>query len=158
MVNYFQKMKRKNPGMIIKIDLEKAFDKLEWSYIKTTLEFFYFPTQLKNIIMSCITTSRTVILLNRDRTDFFCPTRGTRQGDPLSPYLFILCMKRLSKSIEERVDRKQLDPITLSWWGPHLFFADDLIIMCKVDKKNCHTTKKPTLKNFVKNWVRISTL
>lgn len=90
--------------MILKIDLEKAFDKLEWSFIKDTLLFFGFPDHLSKLIMSCVTTSSIYVLVNGTKTNFFKPSRGIRQGDPMSPYLFILCMERISRGIDSEVN------------------------------------------------------
>lgn len=84
-MTHFQKMKGKNVSMILKIDLEKAFDKIEWSFIRNTLIYFGFAHNIINLIMSCVSTSSISILVNGDHTEFFQPSRGIRQGDPMSP-------------------------------------------------------------------------
>lgn len=105
-VNMFRQSKRKIPNMILKIDLKKAFDKLEWSFIYDTLHHFGFPSRTIQLIISFITTIKVAILINGTRTPFFTPSRGIRQGGPLSTYIFILCMKMLSKKIEQDVTLK----------------------------------------------------
>ena len=95
--------------MALKIDLEKAFDKLEWGFIKHILEFYNFPSNWIELIMSWITTSSPSVLVNGERLNYFLPSRGIRQGDPLSPYIFILCMKYLARLIHNEVESKKLE-------------------------------------------------
>ena len=85
--------------MTLKIDLEKAYDNLEWSFIRDMLIRFNFPLDIIDIIMSCIFTVSTSILFNGEALDPIYPSRGIRQGDLLSSYLFILCMELLGQLI-----------------------------------------------------------
>lgn len=91
--------------------------------------------------MSCVTTSKVAILINGTRTSFFAPSRGIRQGDPLSPYLFILCMKMLSIKIEQAVKIKKMDPHQNLPEGSCYFthsIADDIILISRADEANCN--------------------
>ena len=125
--------------MIVKIDLEKAYDRLEWSFIKMVLEHFGLPENIVKLIMSCVSSTTTSILINGSKMDSFQPTRGIRQGDPLSPYLFILCMEFLGAQISGMCEQNRGDPIKASRNGPsfsHIFFVDDLLLFAKANSKN----------------------
>lgn len=81
--------------------------------------------------MACISSSSLSVLWNGDKSQAFTPTRGVRQGDPLSPYIFVLCMERLSQLITRECEVKRWKPLRLRRTGPplsHLFFTDDLIL------------------------------
>lgn len=83
------------------------------------------------MILNCIKSAKLSVIWNGDRLDGFIPARGLRQGDPLSPYLFVLCMEVLSHKIKTAITSKLWKPCTLSRGGPtlsHLFFADDLLL------------------------------
>ena len=97
--------------MAIKIDLEKVYDKLEWSFIRDMLIRANLPANLIDIIKSCISTISTSILFNGEALDPIYPSRGITQGDPLSPYLFILCMEFLGQLIEEKCNAKLWQPV-----------------------------------------------
>ena len=88
--------------MAIKLDLEKAYDRLEWNFVHRVLEAFHFPLKLSKIIMSCITTTSISILVHGGALQPFEPSRGIRQGDPLSSYIFIICMEYLGHLIEQK--------------------------------------------------------
>lgn len=121
----------KTGWMATKIDLEKAFDRLSWDFIDDTLVDANIPERLRRLIMHCVTTSSMQVLWNGQPTSAFHPQRGIRQGDPLSPYIFVLCIERLSQAISQEVYHDSWKPIQLKRGGPllsHLFFADDLIL------------------------------
>ena len=107
--------KKGNQGyMAIKIDLEKAYDKLEWHFIRDVLTLYNLPQGLIKLIMSCISGSSISVLFNGGKLDSFFPSRGIRQGDLLSPYLFILCMEILGFLIEDQCSSKLWDPLRSS--------------------------------------------
>lgn len=98
--------------MVVKIDLDKAYDQLNWSFIELTLRVAQIPDSLDSTIMDCITSSEMAFLWNGSKTDTFKPTRGIRQGDLLSPYIFVIFMERLSQIIDYSVTQGDWKPIT----------------------------------------------
>ena len=126
--------------MAIKIDLENAYDHIEWSFIRDTLALFKFPKHIISLIMNCVSSLSISVLFNGGALKPFLPSRGIRQGDPLSPYLFILCMEILRALIIEKCKANLWDPVPASKGGiafSYLFFADDLMLFAKVDRRNC---------------------
>ena len=92
--------------------------------------------------MSYVTSVSTSLLFNEGCLEAFKPSRGIRQGDPLSPYLLILCMKFLGYLIEEKCATKLWFPVKASRSGlafSYLFFADDLVLFANANPKNCAT-------------------
>lgn len=84
------------------------------------------------------------MLFNGGAIEYFHPSRGIRQGDPLSPYLFIMCMEFLGALITEKCESKLWDLMMASRGGiafSHLFFVDDLVLFAKADHKNCVAIK-----------------
>jgi hypothetical protein len=133
-VHTMRKSKRKKGDVVYKLDLEKAYDNVSWDFLKSCLEDFGFPTLTINLIMHCVTSSSLSLIWNGNRLPSFIPTKGLRQGDPLSPCLFVMCMEKLSHMILEAVDDSRWKLVTLSRNGPplsHLFFADDVLLFSK---------------------------
>lgn len=133
----FQSMRKKKGAkgwMAIKIDLEKAYDGLWWDFIKDTLHDIGCPNNFVNIVWWCISFSRMKLLWNGDALQEFKPERGIHQGNPLSPYLFVLCIERLFHLNQIAIDQKVWKPIKISKGGPrlsHLASADDLILFAE---------------------------
>ncbi|XP_028127267.1 uncharacterized protein LOC114323788 [Camellia sinensis] len=139
-----KKGKGKVEGMILKIDLKKAYDNISRAFFEQTLNEFGFDKNLIDMIMCCVTTVSTAILWNREPLEELKPEKGLRQGDPLSPYLFVLCMERLSNMISMKAAKNKWKGIQTSRGGPcltHLFFADDLMLFRKADMRTCNTIK-----------------
>ena len=106
LIHSMARKKGRGGVMAIKLDLEKAYDRLERSFIRDTLNLYKFPSRLVSLIMSCVSSSSISILVNGRALKPFYPSRGIRQGDPLSSYLFILCMEVLGALIEEKYKAK----------------------------------------------------
>lgn len=84
----------------MKIDLEKAYDWIDWEYLRWVLQDVGLPSTWISLIMFCITSSQISLLWNGEKIESFIPKYGLHQGDPLSPYLFVLCLERLSHLID----------------------------------------------------------
>lgn len=134
-VIHTMRRKQGNKGlMAIKIDFEKAYDRLRWTFIRDTLLQMNIPLLLVNVIMECVTSASLKVLWNGEPSQSFKPSRGIRQGDPLSPYLFVMCMERLYQTIEEAIVQERWKPIRASRDGPllsNLFFADGIILFAE---------------------------
>lgn len=108
---------------------------MDWNFVQDTLTGLGLPQHLVRVIMFCITTSSFKLLWNGEKSESFSPLRGLRQGDPLSPYIFVLCLECLGQLIQQ-VMRGAWKPIQLLIEGPqlsHLCFADDLILFAQAE-------------------------
>lgn len=114
------------------MDLEKAYDRIHWGFLREVLRITGFKHDLINLVMDCVTSASLAVCWNGEILRPFKPSRGLRQGDPLSPYLFIFCMEVLSQEICSSVNKNEWKVVALWRNGPylsHIFFADDLILI-----------------------------
>lgn len=131
MVHSLSKRKGKKGGFILKVDLEKAYDRVDWGYLEEVLQVTCFQPTLVWLILQYITLVSLSVSWNGELLEAFKPSRGLCQGDPLSPYLFVLCMEVLSQKIERVVHTSQWSAVQPTSGGPklsHIFFADDLLL------------------------------
>ena len=89
------------PGMFLRVDFEKAFDSVSWSFIHKTLDFFGFGTDIKRWISVFYQNIKASVIVNGNVSSSFNICRGCRQGDPLSPYIFLLCVEILGGLIRK---------------------------------------------------------
>ncbi|GJW92169.1 RNA-directed DNA polymerase, eukaryota [Tanacetum coccineum] len=124
--------------MIFKVDFEKAFDSVRWDYLDDVLNKFGFGVKWRKWIQGCLSSSMGSILINGSPSKEFKFYKGLKQGDPLSPFLFILIMESLHISFNKVVQAGFYkgfhidDSLTLS----HLFYADDVVFVGKWGKQN----------------------
>lgn len=107
--------------MTIKVDLEKAYDRLSWDFIEDTLFDVGFPQSLVRVIMQCVCSGSIHLLWNGEITEEFILSRGIRQGDSLSSYIFVLCMEHFSQYIDQLVNYEEWLPVSLNKKGPQTF-------------------------------------
>ncbi|XP_074319503.1 uncharacterized protein LOC141656489 [Silene latifolia] len=85
-----------SPRCMFKLDLQKAYDSIEWGFLEQMLAALNFPEQFRHLIMQCVTTPSYTLNLNGTQFGFFAGRRGLRQGDPISTLLFCVSMEYLS--------------------------------------------------------------
>lgn len=159
-IHSIRSKKQNKNWMALKLDVEKAYDRVSWEFINASLQAAGTPVFLISVIMNAITSSLQ-ILWNGIPTQKFTPIRGIRQGCPLSSYLFVLCMEWLSRIIHVKIDDGSWKPIRLSRNGPalsHLLFADDLLIFCQANIDQAHLLSSMLKHFFDFSGHRISTI
>ena len=118
----------------MKLDMSKAYDRVEWSFIEKMMKRMGFPESWISRVMTCVSTVSYLVLLNGFLGDYFSPQRRLRQGDPLSPYLFVMCTEVLSSIIYNTEIRSEIRGLRICKAAPmitHLFFADDSLFFLK---------------------------
>jgi hypothetical protein len=135
------KMWGKTGYMTLKLDMSKAYDRVEWAFLVEVMKKLGFADRWVELIMTCVTTVKYSVLINGEATGRICPSRGLRQGDPLSPYLFLLCTEALSAQLTKAERIGLLIGVPTSPRGPrinHLFFADDSLLFCRATPAEWH--------------------
>lgn len=118
--------------MVIKLDMEQAYDQVRWSFLKHALHNFDFHTRWITWIMTCVHHPSFSILLNNTPLDFFFSSMGIHQGYPLSPYIFIYCADILYRALFVATSSSALVPYrpasnALSIF--HLLFVDNCLLV-----------------------------
>ncbi|CAL1353631.1 unnamed protein product [Linum trigynum] len=140
-----QYLKTKSQGrdrwMALKLDMEKAYDRVEWGFLFAVMEALGFNDHWMKWIKACVTTVSFTVLLNGNEHGYFRPQRGLRQGDPLSPLLFAIYTEAFSAMLTNAMESQHLHGLKIHRLAPtlsHLFFADDTYLFLRATSSECH--------------------
>jgi hypothetical protein len=126
--------------MAVKLDMSKAYDRVEWSFLESVMIKLGMCRQFVDNVMKCVRLVTYRFKVNGNITDTIIPGRGLRQGDPISPYLFLLCAEGFSALIHDAEERGLLSGMAPS--APsvnHLLFADDSLLLLKATTESANT-------------------
>jgi len=123
----------------IKLDMSKAYDRVEWDFLEKMMHKMGFAAGWVSLIMKCVRSVSYRVKFNRTLTEVVFPQRGLRQGDPLSPYLFILCAEAFSILLQRAELDRSIEGVQICPGAPsinHLFFADDSLIIMRATSES----------------------
>ncbi|KAK2649747.1 hypothetical protein Ddye_017236 [Dipteronia dyeriana] len=125
-------------NVMLKIDMAKAYDQVDWSFLLEVLKSFDFSNIFYNLIGECIKSPWFYVTMNGTFKDFFQSAQGLQQGDPLSPYLFIIMEEVLTRLLRNFFENGRIDRFTHPVGVPlvcHLLYTDDLLIFSNGGQK-----------------------
>ena len=126
--------KGKTGSLALKLDVSKAYDQVEWLFLQGVMQKLGFPKKWIERVMTCVTTTSFSILLNGKPYGNVLPSRGIRQGDPLSPYLFLLCVEGFTSLLAKAENDGKIHGASICRGAPkvsNLLFADDSLLFCR---------------------------
>ncbi|KAK2635044.1 hypothetical protein Ddye_029836 [Dipteronia dyeriana] len=140
-----QTRKRKAGSITLKLDMSKAYDRVEWGFLSTMMLKLGFSVAWVEKVMRCVTSVSFSLLVNGDVCGNLRPSRGLRQGDPLSPYLFLICAEGLSCLINDVLSSEK---VIGYWCGStrpfisYLFFVGDSLLLARANNEDCKAIKQ----------------
>ena len=126
--------------MALKLDMSTAYDRVEWEFMEKVMRKMGFNNRWVDLMMECITSASYSILINGEPHRNIKASRGLRQGNPLSPYLFFMCTEGLHGLINKAASNGDIKGVSICRNGPkltHLLFADDSLIFCRAKEDKC---------------------
>ena len=126
--------------MALKLDMSKACDRVEWLYMEKLMKKMSFGDTWVNLIMQCISKANYSVLINGEPHGRITPSRGLCQGDPLSPYLFLLCTEGFHGLLRKAEENGDIRGVSICRSAPKLtdlLFADDSLIFCRAKTNEC---------------------
>ena len=131
---------KKGGFIALKLDMSKAYGRVEWSFLEELIRKMRFNEKWINLIMLCVKMVTYSILIDGEPKGLIHQTRGIRYGDPLSPFLFLLCMEGLNGLIKHAKRNGDIHRFSLCRRGPkltHLLFVDDSLLFCRSTEEEC---------------------
>jgi hypothetical protein len=133
-----------DPFCAYKLDLSNAYDRVDWVFLEEVMHKMGFSRRWIQWIMSCVTTVRYSVKFNGALLEAFSPSRGLRQGDPLSPFLFLFVADGLSALLQSEISSGGISPIKIcrrALGVSHLLFADDTLLFFKASSDQADRVK-----------------
>ena len=128
----------------LKLDISKAYDTVEWEFLRCTMERLGFSHKWVELVMRCISAPSVYVLINGVAKGLIQPQRGLRQGCPLSPYLFIICAEVFTNLLKQAESNQLIHGLKFSrdLSITHLLFADDSLVFTRATKEDCTNLKQ----------------
>lgn len=139
MIHHMKQKKKGSVGEVaLKLDMSKAYDRVEWTYLRSRMQNMGFEDKFIKWFLLCVTTVQYEVCFNGQSVSPIHPSPGLRQGDPISLYLFLLCVEGLSDEIRKAAEEGSLHGCKISETAPaitHLLFADDSFLFSKLQER-----------------------
>lgn len=135
--------RQRRSSLLLKLDISKAFDSVDWTFLLQVLQAMGFGERWREWISALVSTASTCILLNGDPGNKIFNRRGLRQGDPLSPMLFILVMETLHRLFASAIQQNVLAPSPVRAIRHQCsIYADDVVVFIRPTRQDLVTTRE----------------
>ncbi|CAM8920955.1 unnamed protein product [Rhodiola kirilowii] len=149
-----KKSNHKTGFISLKLDMSKAYDRIEWKFLEKMMLVLGFAESWVRKIRTCVETVSYRVRINDHISEVIKPSRGLRQGDPISPYLFLLCAEWLTHTLNKYQELGLIEGVKICKNAPivtHLMFADDCMLFLKARAESV-----AWIRDILKNYEEVS--